>query len=74
MIDRITLFDELDTAEKKAWDALSRYKFWMFGYHASRWVYLVFLWKRETKERVANPFRYLVDIARHKLKQYEEYQ
>ena len=31
---------ELEFAETKAWDALSRYKFWMFGYHAANWVNL----------------------------------
>ena len=25
-------------SERKAWDALSKYKFWMFGYHAGAWV------------------------------------
>lgn len=31
---------ELDVAEAKAWDALGRYKFQMFGYWAAIWVHL----------------------------------
>lgn len=34
------LLAELDVAEAKAWDALSRYKFQMFGYWAAIWVHL----------------------------------
>lgn len=30
-----TLERDLAEAERKAWDALARWKFWMFGYHAS---------------------------------------
>lgn len=44
MSDRIPLANrlliELDEAECKAWDALSRYKFQMFGYWAAIWVHL----------------------------------
>ena len=29
---------EINDAERKAWDALARYKFWMFGYWAAIWV------------------------------------
>jgi hypothetical protein len=32
--------DELNDAERKAWDSLSRYKFQMFGYWAGIWVHL----------------------------------
>ena len=31
---------DLDQAETKAWDSLSRYKFQMFGYWAGIWVHL----------------------------------
>jgi hypothetical protein len=34
------LLSELDKAERKAWDSLSRYKFQMFGYWAAIWVHL----------------------------------
>jgi len=32
---RATLEADLAGAERKAWDALARWKFWMFGYHAA---------------------------------------
>lgn len=51
---------ELREAERKAWLSLSRYKFWMFGYYAARWVFL----SRFQPNRLANPFRCLVEIAR----------
>ena len=51
---------ERDAAESKAWDALTRYKFWMFGYHASQWVLL----NRVAQERHPNPFSDLVRCAR----------
>lgn len=51
---------ELHEAERKAWMSLSRYKFWMFGYYAARWVFL----SRLQPKRLANPFRCLVEIAR----------
>ena len=34
------LIEELDEAERKAWDSLSRYKFMMFGYWAAIWIHL----------------------------------
>lgn len=37
---RAALEHELDVAERKAWDALARYKFQMFGYWAAIWVHL----------------------------------
>ena len=51
---------DLDDAELKAWDALARYKFWMFGYWAAAWVSLNRLGglKRE------NPFKPVVLLAR----------
>ncbi len=38
IVERIT--EELQEAEDKAWDALGRYKFQMFGYWAAIWVHL----------------------------------
>jgi hypothetical protein len=32
------IIEERNAAERKAWDALARYKFWMFGYHAAAWI------------------------------------
>ncbi len=32
------ILNSMEDAEEKAWKALAGYKFWMFGYHASRWV------------------------------------
>lgn len=51
-------------AEQKAWDSLGKYKFYMFGYHASRWVLLNKLLPGGLKQR--NPFRDLVLTARTK--------
>ncbi|HHY45733.1 MAG TPA: hypothetical protein GX506_00335 [Firmicutes bacterium] len=50
----------LDDAERRAWDALSRYKFQMFGYWASVWVHL----HRITQAGRPNPWRRLVQAAR----------
>lgn len=55
---------ELLEAEEKAWDALSRYKFWMFGYWAAIWVHL----NRLSRGRHPSPFKKLVEAAReHKI-------
>jgi hypothetical protein len=51
---------ELDSAEKKAFDALARYKFTMFGYWSGVWVHL----NRISGNRRPNPFRDLVKVAR----------
>ena len=56
----ICLECELATAERKAWDSLSRYKFQMFGYWAAIWVHL----NRIGGFKLANPFRSLVETAR----------
>ena len=45
--------------ERKAVDALSRYKFWMFGYYAAKWV----SYNRLIGDGKANPFRQLVKTA-----------
>lgn len=50
------------TAEAQAWNALARYKFWMFGYHAAQWVLL----NRVAQARQSNPFGVLVRIARER--------
>ena len=51
---------ELAAAERDAWKNLARYKFWMFGYFAARWVYL----NRLIGGRRPNPFKRLVLLAR----------
>ena len=53
------LLKELDVAEQKAWDALSRYKFQMFGYWAAIWVHL----NRISGAKRSNPWRSLVQQA-----------
>ncbi len=62
-------FDCLDSvlkaraeAKVKAWDALARYKFEMFGYWASSWVKFNQALPRGL--RVGNPFKRAVDLAR----------
>jgi hypothetical protein len=54
------LVRELDSAERKAFDALARYKFTMFGYWSGVWVHL----NRISGNRRPNPFRDLVKVAR----------
>lgn len=55
-----TIEQERDEAEKKAIDALARYKFQMFGYWAAIWVHM----NRLCAERKPNPFRAIVKSAR----------
>jgi len=57
------LIKELDVAEHKAWDALSRYKFQMFGYWAAIWVHL----NRISKAKRPNPWVELVKRSRERL-------
>jgi len=54
------LVRELDIAERKAWDALSRYKFQMFGYWAAIWVHL----NRISNAKRPNPWAELVKHSR----------
>jgi hypothetical protein len=57
------LLAAMATAEAKAWDALSRYKFYMFGYHAAQWVLL----NQVSGLSRPNPFRELVSMARARI-------
>jgi len=52
-------------AEQKAWEGLRGYKFWMFGYHAARWVNYNALLPHSRRFR--SPFKALVEIADRKL-------
>lgn len=54
------LSEEIDIAERKAWDALARYKFWMFGYWAGVWVHL----NRISGQKRPNPWAELVKRAK----------
>ena len=54
------LANELDDAERKALDALARYKFQMFGYWAAIWVHL----NRLEGNHRPSPFTGLVKAAR----------
>ena len=58
----INLEEKLNEAERKAHDALSRYKFMMFGYWAAVWTHIndIGEFKRP------NPFREYVALARQK--------
>jgi hypothetical protein len=51
---------EIDSAERKAWDSLARYKFQMFGYWAAIWVHL----NRISGENRPNPFKNIVKMAK----------
>ena len=53
-------------AEKKAWGALARYKFWMFGYWAAIWVHLNHL----SGQKRPNPWKKLVALAKEKVSSY----
>lgn len=54
------LLAELEKAEREAWKNLARYKFWMFGYFAGRWVFL----NRVIGGKRPNPFKRPVALAR----------
>lgn len=56
---------EMAVAVEKAWEALSGYKFWMFGYHAARWVNFNRL--LPGGEKLPSPFRDAVGLARDKI-------
>ena len=56
---------EMDEAERKAWKALSGYKFWMFGYWAAIWVHL----NRLGQTRQPSPWTKLVKAARERLRE-----
>ena len=58
---RAAILASLVDAEEKAWDALAGYKFWMFGYHAARWVNYNMLLPRSARFR--SPFKGLVEHA-----------
>lgn len=60
---RAQLTADMEEAERKAWDSLARYKFFMFGYHAADWVKI----NRRLGGERWNPFRVLVEEAREKI-------
>jgi hypothetical protein len=66
---REALIAALCDAETKAWEALAGYKFWMFGYHAARWVNYNMLLPREARFR--SPFAGLVQAAQLRVEQRE---
>ncbi len=55
--------EKMREAQEKAWEALSGYKFWMFGYHASAWIRL----NQLLPDHKPNPFKDAVDLARTKI-------
>lgn len=59
-VDCQKTLEELDHAEREAWNALSRYKFQMFGYWAAIWVHL----NRISHAKRRNPWSALVKSAR----------
>ncbi len=61
-----TIQVEVDEAERKAIDALSRYKFMMFGYWAGIWVHL----NRIEGRKRPSPFTRLVKTAQLMLREY----
>jgi hypothetical protein len=55
-----SILDAIIEAENKAWEALARYKFQMFGYWASIWVHL----NRLSGGKRTNPWKKLVGVAK----------
>lgn len=53
---------KMDHAEREAWNAMARYKYWMFGYWAGEWVKL----KNLAGLNPSSPFAELVKLARSK--------
>lgn len=62
MLRKSELRERAKEAERAAWAALSRYKFWMFGYHAANWVNI----NRLGKLGLSNPFKILVKTAQER--------
>jgi hypothetical protein len=62
---RQTILAAMRDAEVKAWEGLRGYKFWMFGYHAARWVNYNQLLPPAARFR--SPFKSVVEIADRKL-------
>jgi hypothetical protein len=61
MTDLVALLErDLAEAERKAWDALARWKFWMFGYHAADVIKI----KRRLGRGREPFFKPLVELAR----------
>lgn len=58
----------MEDAERKAWEALSGYKFWMFGYHAGRWIN----YNNLLDKKLSNPFSDAVKLARNKIDKQED--
>ena len=56
---RNVIEEKMAEAEQKAWDALAGYKFWMFGYHAAKWV----TYRELLGDKLPNPFTQLVKMA-----------
>ena len=57
---KVDLAEAIEEAETKAWEALARYKFHMFGYWSAIWVHLNII----SGEKRPNPWKNLVDIAK----------
>lgn len=54
----------MEESERKAWDSLGRYKFFMFGYHASAWV----KYNQLLDEPLPNPFADIVNHSKNVMK------
>ncbi len=60
---------ELEKAQEAIKD-LAKYKFWMFGYYASRWVHMNHTLPKEFQN--PSPFGALVAIGRRNLKHFDD--
>ena len=57
---QVAILRAMEEAERKAWDSLARYKFYMFGYWVAAWVQL----NHVGGFKKPNPWRDLVIDAR----------
>ena len=62
------IINAMNDAERKAWEALSGYKFWMFGYHAARWIN----YNNLLSDKFSSPFKECVHLARTKVDESED--
>ncbi len=63
-VQKMDIEKAIAEAEGKAWEALARYKFHMFGYWAAIWVHL----NKISGGKRPNPWKTLVVVAKKEVK------
>lgn len=61
--ERERILREMEQAERKAWEALGKFRFAEFGHYASLWASL----HRASGARLTNPFSGVAILARQRL-------